>query len=183
MATLLTVAQVREHVETDLIDSALTRLNNSADAQVIRRAGLLASETDDFVIVNANDYPLGRDRVLTLKRPLGNTGTITSISEQFFDNTPVLLSADDYSLIGDQLERLNDGTNPGYYWGHRVIVIYAPEDDTAIREDAIIALIKLSVAYQGVKAEKAGDYSMSAPDYKAERDAVLNTLVPNFSFS
>lgn len=180
MATLLTVTEVRDHVETDLIDSALTRLNESADAQVIRRAGPLSVEVDTFNIVKPNDYPDGRDRVLTLNR---TPDSLTSITEQIFDNAPVTLSADDYDLIADQLERLNDGTNPRYYWGHKVIVTYAPVDTTAERKEAIIALIKAAVAYQGVKGEKAGDYSMSAPEYRLEREAILNTLIPNYSFS
>lgn len=180
MANLLSTAELREHIETDLLDAALGRLNESADFRVIERAGPVASETESFIIFKPNDYPDGRDRVLTLER---SPGVITSISEQLFDNTPVILSVDDYSVIGDQLERLNDGTNPRFYWGHRVIVVYAPVDNTTVRKGVIIDLVKLEVAYQGVASEKAGDYSMSAPEYLKAREAVLDALKPIFSFS
>lgn len=180
MANLLTTDQLREHLETDLINDALGRLNDAADALVIQRAGPVATKTDNFVIIRPNDYPQGRDRVLTLERELGS---ITSITEQFFDNTPVVLSADDYSVIDNQLERLNDGTNPGWYWGHRVTVVYAPEDTTAIRKIAVVDLVKLEVAYQGVASEKAGDYSMTAPEYRTAKEAILNTLIPNYIFA
>ena len=179
MANLLTTAQVREHVETDLVDDALGRLNDAADLRVIQRGGPLANETDTFV-VDSNDYPEGRDKSIFLERL---PGAISSVSEQIFDNTPVVLAADDYYQVGTQLERRDDGTNPRSRWGHRVIVAYVPESDEAIRKQIIIDLIKLEVAYQGVAKEKAGDYSMEAPDYQAEQERILSQLAPEYTFA
>ena len=40
--TLLTLAQVREHVETDLVDDALQRLIDAEDEEILKRLDLKA---------------------------------------------------------------------------------------------------------------------------------------------
>jgi hypothetical protein len=44
--TLLTVDQFREHVETSLVDDAIQRLLDDAEAEIIRYAGDLGSITE-----------------------------------------------------------------------------------------------------------------------------------------
>ena len=179
MATLLDTSDLRENIETDLIDAALQRLNEAAELLVIQRGGPLSSDTKTYII-NSSDYPDGRDKFITLSRP---PGSISSISEQIFSSDPVILDATDYDIIGSNLERLNDGTNPRSCWGHKVIIIYVPEDNEAIRKGVIIDLVKAAVAYQGVSEEKAGDFSMKAPAFRAEREAILSRLNPSFRFA
>ena len=179
MANLLTTDELREHLETDLVEAALARLNDDAQARVDEHAGPLATETDIFQVVSA-DYPDGRDRVISLTRPLDS---VTNVTEQIFDADPVVLAVDDYFISGNQLQRLTTGTNPRTYWGHKVTVVYAPVNNEATRKGVIIDLVKLAVAYQGVKADGAGDYRMTAPAYKAARAEVLDALTPTYSFA
>ena len=179
MATLLTIADVRTHVETDLTDPALTRLNDDADATVIERFGPLDTDTEQF-FVNSGDYPNGRDKFINLSRKPAN---VTSITEQFFDNAATVLSADDYELVGSQLRRLDTGTNPGTVWGHVVNVVFVPYDTTKTRKVVIIDLIKLEVEYRGLSSEAAGDYKMSAPKYHDEKEAILKRLAPRLGFA
>lgn len=178
MANLLTVDELREHIETGLNADALGRLNDDADLAVIRSVGPLAVDSQVFAIAPC-DYPDGRDKVVTLTRELG---TVTEITEQIFDNTPDVLAADDYVVDGSQLTRLDTGTNPRSYWGHRVTVTIAPLDTTATRKIAIVDLVKLEVQFQGLADETAGDYRMTAPEYLEAKKQVLAKLTPGMGF-
>ena len=57
-------------------------------------------------------------------------------------------------------------------------VVYVPEDATAQRRGVLIKLVTLAAKYAGLKSESvgSGDYSMSAADYTAEREALLRSL-------
>src|SRR4051812_3591782 len=97
--TLLTVDQFREHVETSLVDDAIQRLLDDAEAEIIRYAGALGSRTE---LVDGGS---GR---LVLTRPVGS---ITSVTETF-GTTDTILAADDYRQRNVYvLERLYTGTN------------------------------------------------------------------------
>lgn len=181
MANLLSNAEVKQHVETDLVDDAVTRLNDDADATVIDRFGPLDTDMEQF-FVDSRDYPNGRDKFINLSRKPASIATIT---EQFFDNTPTTLSADDYELVGSQLRRLDTGTNPGTVWGHVVNVTFVPDDTTKTRKVVIIDLIKLEVEYRGLETEWAGDYKMQAPavGYHAAKEEILKRLVSRLGFA
>ena len=180
MATLLSATELREHIETDLEDSALDRYNDDADSDVILRYGPVATESQVFDI-NPNDYPFGRDVFLNLKR---KAASITSITEQVLNETPVVLDATDYQLLeGSRIERLDTGVNARNLWGQRVTVTYAPVDTTAKRKGVIIALVKLDVNYDGFGEERSGDHWAKTENYNADREAVFKRLEPSPSFA
>ena len=44
--SIVTPAQIKEHVQTDLVDAAIQRLLDDADAEIIRRLGPAATQVD-----------------------------------------------------------------------------------------------------------------------------------------
>jgi hypothetical protein len=168
---LLTATQVRDHIETDLIDEALERLINDADAEIIRRLGAAATHTDTL---------LGGDKNVWLTR---KATSVTSIVERVRTTaegvTETTLVSDDYHFLDDgyRIERLPDGTNAQSEWQGEVIVTYVPETETYQRTRLLIDLVRLSVSYHGGAKCKAGDVSIEGPaDYQRERDRLFSGL-------
>lgn len=178
MTVISALADLRTNVESGLADAALTRLWYDAEELVEQRFGAVDSQVDEFVVDDVA-YPFGRDKLLTLTRPVVS---ITSITEQWFDDSATTLASDDYDQRRRILERLDSGTNPQTYWGHRVIVTYVPVDQTNRRVGVVIDLVKLQERYEGVKSEKVGDYQMTAPDYERERNQILARLGTGMPF-
>lgn len=162
---LLTVAELEEHIETDLPITALDRLIADAEQEIVQRFGEHATQTD---------RTYGGFHLLVLSRP---ADSITSATE-IIGETTYNLVADDYELWPDKvrLKRLTTGTNPRSAWGDVVEVSYAPVDETAKRKRVMIDVIKLAIEHRGLASEKVGDYSMSAVDYERERSRILNRL-------
>lgn len=171
---LLTVAQLREHVETDLDDAALQRILDAEEAAIVGRYGAHASATELL---------RGGDRLLFLTRPAQAIASVTEeVDNVFTEPSVTLLAADDYRIWEDgrYLERLATGTNPRLYWGDRVTVVYTPADETAQRTLILVQLCKLAIRYTGARQESVGqgDYSAQEADYVAERNRLLRQLAP-----
>ena len=162
--SLLTVADVREHFETDLSDAAIQRLLDDAERDIIARFGDHASATEEW---------LSGGSILFTLRPISS---VTSIAERVGDTT-TMLASDDYRQIGRwMIERLDTGTNPASLWGDQVTVIYAPEDDTDRRKRVQLDLVKLAIQYDALRSRGAGDLTSSSPDYEDQRSALLARL-------
>lgn len=164
---LLTTAQVREHVETDLGDDALGRVVDAADAEIIRRLGALASATAVLP---------GGGRFLLLPRKASAIGSVT---ERYaaVGTAPAnyALVASDYNLYSDglRLERLVNGANPSSAWNGAVTVVFTPADTEAERIMLLINLVKLEVAYLGRSSEGVGDMRADSFADHAEAKAAL----------
>ena len=168
MAALLTLAQIREHVETDLSNDALQRIIDSEDAEIVQRYGALSTQTETL---------RGGSERLFLSRL---AASITSIAEEVGETTTTL-AADDYELWWNQeLDRDPDGTNGRSTWGERVTVVYVPQTMTAQRTAVLTQLVQLAVRYNGVQQESvgSGDYSATSADYQRERERLLRKLAP-----
>lgn len=176
---LLTLVQLKEHIEAELADDALQRLLDAAEQTVEERFGVVTLQVDKYV-VDDSLYPEGRDQSVILTR---EAGSITTVTEQLFSAAADTLAADDYDLRGLLLERLDTGTNPRQKWGHRVIVTYVPFDDSSQRIPVIVNLVKLELAYRGQKSEKAGDYNMDSREYHKERESILGALKRGLNFA
>ena len=166
---LLTKTELKEHVETDLVDDAVNRLLDDAEAEIIRRFGAHVTQVDE---------PLGGDKYLFPSRPIT---TVTSIVETV-GTTDTTLAADDYKLIHSnrQIERLGDGTNGRLTWGDRVKITYVPSDNQDTRKRVQIDLVKLAIQYDVVRTVESGNYSATFPDYEKERDKILGRLESAF---
>ena len=164
---ILNNAQLGEHIEHDLSDNALRRLNDAETAEILRRCGSVTTATELLP---------GGEVNLILKQ---KADSFTSVTETI-GTTSTVLSSDDYRLWygGAMLERLDDGTNPRSRWGNRVSVVYVPENRLAQRRLVLINLVKLAIEYRGLKAEGvgAGDYSMTVLEYNKERENLLRSL-------
>lgn len=165
---LLTVIELREHVQTDLADAALQRILDAEEGEIVRRYGPHTEATETL---------RGGDRLLFLARPA------TAISEvvETVGVVDTVLDAADYRLWdgGRCLERLTTGSIPSLYWAERVSVAYVPADQSAQRKLVLVQLVKLALAYSGLRSESVGgDYSATTLDYVAEREKLLQSLAP-----
>jgi hypothetical protein len=134
------VAALKEHLPEDLTleDEALGRLLDSAREAVEERLGPTGDVTERFRPRGrgypGRGYPFGNDLLRLSRRALG----VVSITE----NT-VELDPEEYLLqpSGRVIERV------GAWWSRPVYVTYTPVPDLALRETAMIALVKLDISH------------------------------------
>ena len=176
---ILTVAELRTHVETGLSDAALQRILDAETAEIARHAPGVGTHT--------NTYRGGAASIM-LHAP---AATIVSVVEtNGLDSTT--LSTDDYYILngGRTLQRRGDGSHApisallgsrvGPVWGEFVIVSYttaAAGAASAQQALVLVNLCKLAIRYPGLQNEAvSGDYSETALNYQRERAALLASL-------
>jgi len=177
MANLMTLAEIRAHIESDLSDAALTELIDAADYSIVSSVGPHAVDGDITKVV------LGGDALLFLPRP---AVTFTSVTEVVGDVSTVLATDDYRAWFGNTLDtrilrRLNDGTNPRGVWGNRVSVVYAPLNDDAQRKQVEIMLVRLAVQYRALSSERVGQYSSVILDFQKEQANLIQPLVQDYA--
>lgn len=169
--SMVSVAEIQAHIETDLTDPAIQRLINDAEAEIDDKIGEFATQFDEFQgETMANAFYLTR-----------KASEITTVVEEVKSGdgyTATTLSADDYELRfnGRQLRRLTTGTNPAATWGDTVTVLYVPKDDEARRIRVTIDLVKLAIAFNALDSEKIGDYSAQSTKYEVRRSELIRRL-------
>jgi len=165
--SLITVDQLREHIETDMSDDALQRLADDAEAEIISKYGPHTSQVEPFLLDTAQSF-------LYLSRPVD---AITSVVETV-DGVETTLAADDYELVSQwrRINRLGTGTHGRTYWGEKVVVTYAVTDENAERTGVIIDIVKLEVEYTGNKSDDFGDVKMTRKDVRRERKELMSRL-------
>lgn len=168
---LLTATEIREHVDTDLGDTALDRLLADADAEIVRRYGAhTANQVETFT-------PPPGSTTIMLDRPVS---AVVSVVETEEDESDTTLAASDYELQSERtLRRKGDGTNPASTWAPIVVVTYTPDSDNARRIGVTIDLVKLAVQYQAAQSVSVGDVSISHVDHARERETILRRLAPS----
>lgn len=168
MVAILTTAELKTHVETDLAEAALQRILDGLDAEIIARAGALGSQ-----VARVDGF----SREIVLPRA---AATLTSVVESGLDGTTLALAADDYSLwpSGQAITRLSGGTNSAVVWARSVTVTYTPVDDLARRRVALIDLAKLELQFNGLSSERVGDYSSEAAKHSEARESIFRSLMP-----
>lgn len=162
----LTTGNVADHIEHDLSSSAITRLLDDAEEEIIARYGAHATQTD---------FLLGQSEYLFTKRPISSVTSITETS----GTTDTVLASNDYSVKtgGWRLKRLSNGTNPASRWSEEVTIVYVPVDDLDRRNVVGLQLIRLALQYSGLMGQSDGDHSEQAMgSYQAERERILSTL-------
>lgn len=175
-ASILTVAQFREHIATDLVDDAVQRLLDANTQAIVRRFG----PTDTVTMTR---YPR-QNTILFFDRPIQ---AITSITEFFPDPvgiSGVAVDPTDYRLRdgGTTLERWGYGTHPADWWSSRVDIVYVPVDDSAERVRVLIKLCELDLnRHPGISQVRIGEYSEQSRNepYDDEREAILASLTPS----
>ncbi len=172
MTRLLTADQIRTHVETDMVDTAVNRLIDDAESEMVR---LYGPHVDDITEIHT---PGPGQKYLFTKRPIDEVTSVTELTTTYAGETDLVLDdADDYVLEGKtQLRRLGTGTNPSTMWAAHVTVEYTPVDDTTRRERVLIDLVKLAVRFEGVQASSGAGVSITHVDYDAQRSCILARL-------
>lgn len=163
---LLTVTEVRDHVEADINDTALGRLVDNADQEIIDRLGALATQTW---------VDQGGRLILHLPR---KATSITSAVERLLE-TDYTLAASDYELLGDgyQVQRKQGSGYPYQNWRGRVTIVFVPSDETVARKKLLVDLVKLDVQYDALRGSSLGDVSRTNLDHAAERNALFQQLM------
>ncbi|MBZ0164571.1 MAG: hypothetical protein K8H74_17895 [Notoacmeibacter sp.] len=176
------IDRVKERTGSDLSDSELQAMIDAIVAEIVARFGAAGAIT--VHLGDLSDPHSRPARTLRLNRPI-DTGEAVAIVEIDPGNTgdaadETALAAADYRVMhgGRTIERLTGGTNGREYWAPLVQVTYTPADITqAARDEAVIKLMALDLSSRGLlKSEKAGDYSFTLGDPKAERERILDAL-------
>lgn len=173
---ILTVDELREHVNSGLDDDALQRLLDAAEEAIVARAGASGARTE---IVG------GGYRLISVARPIDTAETVT-ITEQspYGSDTVTTLAADDYLIRpgGLLIERLVTGTNARRTWYGHVSITYTPVSDDAMRAEVQLDLVRLALAYNPLLTGQtigswAEQYAAnSAWNSSTEREAILSRL-------
>ena len=161
---LLTQAELKQHVETDLDQAALQRLMDDAEAEIIKRFGAHGDKTSTQIIEDLE----GRAASIFPYRP---ETTIVSVTEYEIDGTETVLALNDYRIWhgGREISRRIDGTNPRGVWAPRVRIIYLDATELPNRKRVQADLVRLAIEYRALKSESSGDLDQSYADYEAER--------------
>lgn len=171
---LLTVAELRELVESDLSDTGLGILLDAADYEIIARLGVLASQTD-VLPGGGNLLHLGR-------RAASVTSAVERAMVDGVGLQDTTLVAGDYELLanGYQVQRKTTGTNSSWAWQGQVTIVTVPYDqtgETARRKALLVDLVKLANRYEGVGEQSVGDVRVRhMADQQAERDRLFSAL-------
>lgn len=166
----MTVAQAREHVETDLIDSAVQRLIDDADAEIVARYGPHTGAITEIVD--------GREGLIFVSRPIIS---ITSITERNGLTDTVLAVSDWRQWYNRALERLDSGVNGAESWGERITIVYTAADEQPQRKRVELDLVKVAIHYEAVRSQAVGDYTEISVDFTGEREQLLGQLGPALS--
>ena len=158
-STLITVGQLREHVETDLSDEALTRLLESADAEIIRAYGPHDGERTITLYLVLHQSPY----LLTIPSPAANVSLITEGADD------TVVEEEDYIVEYNGRVLLKSK----FRWLPPVDVTYTPVADNPRRIVVLIDLVKLELEYRGLNTERVGSYSVTYMDHDKERQRIL----------
>lgn len=166
----MTVAEVRDHIETPIPDMALQRILDDAENELEYRFGSAAdNQTERF-------FPQGLTRFVYPSRRVDSIQEITEITDGPLGRTETVLSANDYQLTfnSQRIDRLPQGDHSRTNWGDEVVVVYTPYDDTLERDRIVIDLVRLALSYGGADSESLPDYSYRRDrSYQDEREEIL----------
>jgi hypothetical protein len=158
MVLLVSVEELREHVESDKSDAALTTVLEGVEAEIIERFGAHDVATERRHITAPYVDELILQHIPLAVESVTSDGEALTVEEHYSHASGVL-------------------TRVGGYWGERVIITYTPTTEaTQRRKLAIIKLAQLELAYSGYKSQSTPDASESPLDYDAERSKIIRSL-------
>jgi len=160
--SLVSPAEVRQLVTTDLDDAALQAIIDRVEAEVTARYGPPQDDAGT-VEVTRTLWPMG-DVVFLPVEP----AAIVAVVED-----GVTLGADEYSLYPAGVLQREPPNTP---WIGPVTVTYRPVDDRPLRKQVIIDLVRLVLERTAMAEERIGDYGYKAVDFERERRRLLRRL-------
>ncbi len=166
---VLTVQEVREHLQTALPDAALERIINSAWAAIDRQCGALAETTpgtyDSIVELNY------RTSALPFYKLMYDPATVTEVASMNSLGVATVLTVgadEDYVIDGQLVRRVNG------FWGSITRATYVPALDSDRRQGTLLHLIDLDLnAQPGQKFSGAATWQESYADYETEKQRLL----------
>jgi hypothetical protein len=167
---LLTVAELREHVESALPDTALERLLAGCELAIAQWAGPLSFDEDGNV-AEVVDVARAPGRVLLrLRQAPAAVSSVVDIQA----GVETALDPPGYRLEERYLRRLGTAL-----WGEWTRVTHVPVDDSAIRRTVLVQLVQLELNVQpGMASQGAGPWSESYGKYLRQRNELLRVIRP-----
>jgi hypothetical protein len=166
---LLTVAELRTHVKTTLVDAALQRYLDANEDEIETRFGASPTTHTEWLYPSASTF-------VYLARPATAITTLTETR----DGTDTVLTSANYRLSpgGQVLERIN--ASPSYYdtFGERLVVVYSTSDETARRQRVLIKLCQFDIENRpGLGSQTTADQSVSySSRVEDEREEIFDAL-------
>lgn len=161
----VTVPILREHIETDLSDTALQRYLDDAIAEVESRFGTDANVTE---IID----PTPGKFMLPLRR---KATTVISVTERYGKDSTKLIDPTEYrTRFGGRMLEKTDGTR----WLYEAEVVYTPKPEEPMRDRLTIGLVQIDLTYEGlIKSDTVGDFGQTLQNdpqaYRRERENLL----------
>jgi hypothetical protein len=167
---LLTVAQLREHVETSLPDTALERILASCELAIADWAGPLELDDDDAVVAVTETVPAPGRTLLQLRQVPTEVTSVVDLHR----GVETTLDASAWRVEDRYVRRLGDRT-----WGERTTVTFTPFDNSAVRRTVLVQLCQLELNVQpGMAAQGTGPWSETYGKYLRQRDELLRAIRP-----
>lgn len=182
---LLSVAELRSLIQTDITDPGLALLEAIAESEIVGRYGpnypgpnTYTKTRTDLSVVNSN--------WVYLDRPVESIVSITEYYGNELSELSRVLDPTDYRIHygGYGIERIGTGVNQSWLFGHRVVIVYVPKDDSMKRRGVIVELVRMSTRSTGLKTETTGNVSSSGFDsYSQARQDLIDSLGSGLDFS
>ena len=166
---LLTVTEVREHVETGLPDDALERVVDSEDAYMRAQVGIHDPAGD---MTYTDDNP---GRRISLPRP---ASAITSVTRDSWYGFSYEIPARNYRLQdeGRAVWIYDYWTSERY---DQMTIVFTPLPENAERTKALIELIRLAIQDTGLSMERDDTYQYAAKPMSKTRRQIIAPLRHN----
>ena len=156
---ILTLAEVREHIETGMSDNALQRLMDVAEEDIIRTVGNHQGTVTKVL--------RGGGRTLTVPKNLV-LFTVTEI----YRTQDIKITSTQYKKIAEYAYVKTSG----YRWADYVRVVYTPPVATQARRMAFLDLIDAFRISRELSVERVGDIGTTYLDPDKQRFNILTRL-------
>lgn len=160
---ILTVDELREHVETALGDDALERILNAAEGDMNQHGGILTTTLDVPDAVTEYFYPTARTLWFTAANYIDE---IVEVTENDVILDPLMYEVRN----GREIYRLDN-----LYWGSPVIVEYVPTTEELNRRKMLLVnLAKLYInADPGTSFQGAATWQTTVTDFEEQKQRLL----------
>ena len=154
--SLITVAELRQLVTTDLDDIEIAAVIEREQAALDAKLGVCGDG-----ITAITEVVEGGGGTLFLSQPIISVSTIDGAAP----SSSLTILAQQGRIVGGR-------------WPDYVTVVYVAADDRPRRRQGLIDLVRLTLQRTAMRAESvAGEYSFTAPDWQAERAAIMRRLM------
>ena len=163
-STLISLEDLRDHLETGLVDDALEQLVDDIDTDIIRLFGPHDGE------LTIKTRPGSFMKMAVLPRPAASVASISHRHDLHTDETSI--EVEDYELIhGGRALHKRWG-----FWHQNVTVTFTPVEDNKRRVQVLVDVARLELQFTGVLRQQTGSYTEWTLDLVKERNRILGRL-------